>query len=190
MLVRGAADIDVVLATASETHSPAEVLIAACDVLAEDAPLTHGSELVEGDDAPALSVRSVGSFRPTPQLTISVPPFTLSTRHVVTQYPDAFGLRSLMDRRPGHLPNISDFPLALDNGLQQVTATFSAEGFRAAAVTALEMRAGGAHRYSARCVTVVLDHPFAFLARHRPTGLLVVVGVVAEAEGFSARPNG
>jgi len=188
VLVRGTADIDVVLATASETYSPAEVLIAACDVLSEDAPLTHGSELVEGDHAPALSVGSVASFRPTPQLTISVPPFTLNTRHVVTRYPDVFGLRTLMDRRTGHLPKISPFPLALDNGIQQVTATFSAEGFRAAAVTAMEMRAGGAHRYSARCVTVILDHPFAFLARHRTTGLLVVAGLVVEAEGFSARP--
>jgi serine protease inhibitor len=183
--VRGAADIDVVLATASEIHSPGEVLIAACNVLSEDVPLTHGSELAEGYAAPALSVARVESFEPTPHLRISVPPFTLSTRHTVTEYPDVFGLRSLMDRRTGHLPKISEVPLALDNGVQQVTASFSTKGFRAAAVSAMDMKLGASGVWSsARCVQVVFDHPFAFLARHRPTGLLVVVGLVADAEDF------
>jgi serine protease inhibitor len=185
VVVRGAADIDVVLATASEIHSPGEVLIAACNVLSEDVPLTNGSDLDEGYVAPALSVARISSFRPTPQLTISVPPFTLGTRHNVTEYPDVFGLRTLMDRTTGHLPKISEFPLALDNGVQQVTASFSAEGFRAAAVSAMDIRFGAAgERFSTRCVTVVFDRPFAFLARHRPTGVLVVVGLVADAEDF------
>jgi serine protease inhibitor len=183
--VRGAADIDVVLATASEIHSPGEVLIAACTVLSKDVPLTRGSELDEGYAAPALSVARVESFEPTPQLRISVPPFTLGTRHIVTEYPDVFGFRTLMDRRTGHLPKISEFPLALNNGVQQVTASFSAEGFRAAAVSAMDIRFGASgERFSTRCVKVVFDRPFAFLARHRPTGLLVVVGLVADAEDF------
>jgi serine protease inhibitor len=183
--VRGAADIDVVLATASEIHSPGEVLIAACNVLSDDLPLTHGSELAEGDAAPALSVAKVESFEPTPHLRISVPPFTLSTRHTVTEYPDVFGLRTLMDRRRGHLPKISEFPLALDKGVQQVTASFSTKGFRAAAVSAMDIMAGASgERFSTRCLEVVFDRPFAFLARHRPTGLLVVVGLVADAQDF------
>jgi serine protease inhibitor len=183
--VRGAADIDVVLATASEIHSPGEVLIAACNVLSEDVPLTHGSELAEGYAAPALSVARVESFAPTHHLTISVPRFTLSTRHMVTEYPDVFGLRTLMDRGRGHLPKISEVPLALDNGVQQVTASFSTKGFRAAAVTAMGAKFGASgKRFSTRCVKVAFDRPFAFLARHRPTGLLVVVGLVADAEDY------
>ena len=185
VFVRGAADIDVVLATASEIHSPGELLIAACNALSEDVPLIHGSELDEGSAAPALRVARVESFTPTPQLRISVPPFTLGTRHTVTQYPDVFGLPTLMDRRTGHLPKISEIPLALDNGVQQVTASFSAEGFRAAAVSAMDMMAGASgETFSTRCVTVVFDRPFAFLARHRPSGLLLVVGLVADAEDF------
>jgi serine protease inhibitor len=109
----------------------------------------------------------------------------LGTRHDVTKYPDVFGLRTLMDRRTGHLPKISEVPLALNNGVQQVTASFSAKGFRAAAVTAMDIVFGAkGERFSARCVTVVFDRPFAFLARHRPTGLLMVVGVTTGARDF------
>ena len=61
VFVRGAADIDVVLATASEIHSPGEVLIAGCNALSEDVPPIHGSELDEGSAAPALRVARVES---------------------------------------------------------------------------------------------------------------------------------
>ena len=185
VFVRGAADIDVVLTTASEIHSPGEVLIAACNVLSEDAPLIHGSEFDDGYAAPALSVATVESFDPKPHFMISVPPFTLGARHEVTQHPDVFGLRALMDRTTGHLPKISEVPLALDNGVQQVTASFSDKGFRASAVTALDILFGAKRLLrTTRCVRVVFDRPFAFLARHRPTGLFVVAGVVAEAADF------
>jgi len=185
VVVQGAADMDVVLATAAEIHSPGEVLTTACEVLSDDVRLAHGSELGEGYAAPALSVARVESFEPTPQLRISVPPFMLATRQEVTEYPDVFGLGTLMDGSRGHLPNISEFPLALNHCVQQATASFSAKGFRAAAVTALEMRFGASgERFSNRCVTVDFDRPFAFLARHRPTGLLVLAGLVADARDF------
>lgn len=184
VVVRGAADIDVVLATASHTHSPLQVLIAACTALTDDAPSTPGSTLAEGFVAPGLSVASVETFERTPQLRVFVPPFTVATRHEVTEYPNVFGLKTLTDTRKGHLPKISNVPLALDQGVQQVTADFSAEGFRAAAVSAFSMRFGATPGFSTRCVTVEFDRPFAFLARHRPTGMLVVVGLVAEAQDF------
>lgn len=185
VVVRGAADIDVVLATASQIHSPLEVLIAACDALTDDAPRTPGSALDEGFAAPGLTVANIESFKQTPQLKISVPPFAVRTRHELTDYPDVFGLRSLMDRTAGHLPKISSVPLALDQGVQQVTASFSAKGFRAATVSAMDISFGATPPpFSTRCVAVEFHRPFAFLARHRPTGMLVVVGLVTDAQDF------
>jgi hypothetical protein len=37
-------------------------------------------------------------------------------------------------------------------------------------------------------VTVVFDQPFGFLAVHRPTGLVLIAGWVAQAERSTAYP--
>jgi hypothetical protein len=72
---------------------------------------------------------------------------------------------------------------------QAAMATFTADGFKAAAITALAMAAGSmlAHERRSRKlrVQVTFDRPFGFVAVHRPTGLILVAGWVAEPEEAS-----
>jgi hypothetical protein len=138
--------------------------------------------------APALTVATIESFEPEPHLLIWVPPFMLSAKHNITDYPDVFGVRSLMDLSTGHLPRISEFPLGLKNGVQQVTASFTARGFRAGVVSAVDVRFGASEPPSlARRVSVDFNRPFAFLAKHRQTGLIVLGGTVTGGEEFSTQ---
>ncbi len=67
---------------------------------------------------------------------------------------------------------------------QSVTAAFSAEGFRAAAVTAAGMAwmggPGGDPPYETTKAHVRIDRPFGFLVVHRETCLVLVAGWVTE----------
>jgi serine protease inhibitor len=83
-----------------------------------------------------------------------------------------------MDNSQGHFPGLSPQPLAVDQAKQAVLARFSATGFEAAAVTAMAMAAGSAPTPRAKALLVSLEHPFGFIAVHRPTGVPVVAGWV------------
>jgi serine protease inhibitor len=63
-------------------------------------------------------------------------------------------------------------------------ARFHARGFRAAAVTAISAFASGVPdlRYVTTTVTARFDRPFAFLALHRHTRLVLAAGWVTEPE--------
>jgi serine protease inhibitor len=81
--------------------------------------------------------------------------------------------------------------LAVSQARQDAIAEFTATGFRAAAVTAVAIAPGAAPprmQFSARRVTVVFDRPFGFFAAHRPTGLVLVAGWVAEPERMADKP--
>ena len=93
-----------------------------------------------------------------------------------------FGLAAATDTSVGHFPGISDVALAVGQARQDATATFSAEGFVAASLTAVGMLAGSARpmdTYRVRKVEVVFERPFGFGAVHRPTGVVLVAGWVA-----------
>jgi serine protease inhibitor len=78
---------------------------------------------------------------------------------------------------------MSDTPLAVGAACQELTASFTAQGFVAAAVTRFEMRVGSAMQEEWRDdLGIVFDRPFAFTARHRPTGLVLVAGWVTEPD--------
>ncbi|WP_191839424.1 hypothetical protein [Catellatospora chokoriensis] len=77
---------------------------------------------------------------------------------------------------------MSDFPLGVGAAAQDVTASFTAAGFEAATVSAVGMRAGGAAPAGRHLqVRLLLDRPFGFVARHRPSGLVLVAGWGAQA---------
>ncbi|GGK39460.1 hypothetical protein GCM10011591_08890 [Nocardia camponoti] len=113
---------------------------------------------------------------------LTVPAFEVASLHDLTEHKELFGLTALTRPDPrGHLPGISPVPLMLDQAKQDVIARFDAEGFEAAAVTALAMTPGSVPYYEwATIVSVELDRPFGFLAVDRKTGLVIVAGQVAE----------
>ncbi|MFD0447222.1 serpin family protein [Streptomyces indonesiensis] len=125
----------------------------------------------------------VPSWDPTPRATLSTPQFTVTARHDLLRRAELFGLRTAQDTARGHFPGISPAALALYSAEQSMTASFSAEGFRAAAVTAFAMAPGSAPpQQKAKLISVAYDRPFGFLAVHRATGLVLTAGWVTEPE--------
>jgi hypothetical protein len=150
------------------------VLAAALEL---DGDGSSGSELLAREgSAPALEV--IESMSPVPSVILSLPYFEVDAEHDLLEHPEVFGLRVAMDNSQGHFPGLSPQPLAVDQAKQAVLARFSATGFEAAAVTAMAMAAGSAPTPRAKALLVSLEHPFGFIAVHRPTGVPVVAGWV------------
>jgi len=133
---------------------------------------------------PGVSVTTVPSTSPGPEVMLTVPPFTVRADHDLLELPEVFGLATITDRRRGHLPGISEQPLYVGAARQTAVAEFSATGFKAAAVTAVGMRATAMVRpmNEAIRINVTLDRPFGFLAVHRDSGLVLFAGWVTVAE--------
>ncbi|MGH2511763.1 MAG: serpin family protein, partial [Candidatus Limnocylindrales bacterium] len=137
-----------------------------------------------GAPGPGLQVGDGASIE-RPTLILHTPRFEVRGSHDLAQAPGVFGLAAAMDPSVGHFPDISAEPLFLSAARQDAIAIFTAEGFEAAAVTAVAMRPTSMRRPSGRTyrqITVSFDRPFGFLAVHRPTGLILVAGWVTEPE--------
>ncbi|MCP2288067.1 serpin family protein [Nocardia amikacinitolerans] len=181
LIVAGKADLDVHLLIGSD--SPAEVLATGLSALGGSVPYRTG--LDAGPVAPGLTARQVFGYEQLDRLEVRLPPFAIRSEHDLMKQAELFGLRAASDRGRGHFPRISPTPLAIDTGAQDVLAKFDREGFEAAAVTALSMNVGAAPARPEQRHTTVLeldfDRPFGFLAVHRPSGMAVVAGWVANA---------
>ncbi|BBY28114.1 hypothetical protein GCM10023114_57960 [Mycolicibacterium sediminis] len=97
----------------------------------------------------------------------------------------ATGLRELSARPMSVWPPtwtaVGPVPLCVSEGAQDVLTRLVAAGFVAAAVTAFDVSCTGPppeERYLVTAVAVAFDHPFGFLAVHRPSRLAVVAGWV------------
>lgn len=114
--------------------------------------------------------------------------FILDARHNLLAHPELFGLSCATDPAWGGFPGISAAPLGVGSAGQSATAAFSAEGFRAAAVTAAGIAwmgsPGGESPYETTKAYVRIDRPFGFLAVHRETRLALVAGWVTEPRPF------
>jgi serine protease inhibitor len=181
--VEGAGDVDVHLALGDADRPASAVLLAAIRALAGAGRRRPGSELRPGETGPGLDVAEVPGFTDRPSLWLRTPRFDVGGRHDLLRRPELFGLAAASDRERARFPRLSDVPLSVQRARQDVVATFSAVGFRAAAVTAIVMSEASARMGRRRLVvSVVLDRPFAFVAAHRPTGLVLVAGWVADPE--------
>ncbi|WP_328347169.1 serpin family protein [Micromonospora sp. NBC_00421] len=177
LTVAGNADVDVLLALGPAGQPAARVLPAALGALDHPATLPAPAgpgiteDTVEGyDDRPELLVRTVG--------------FTVTGDHDLLDHADLFGLVTA-GRDGDHFPDISP-QLSVSDARQSARAEFTATGFRAAAVTAAAMRAGGAPPRATvrrRRVRFDVDRPFGFLAVHHPTGLVLIAGWVTDPTG-------
>ncbi|MFD0361089.1 serpin family protein [Nocardia sp. GCM10030253] len=177
VVVTGTADVDVHLLLGAAT--PDVVLAAGLGALCGAVPIR--TELPEGTTGPGLTVRTHTGRSRRDLLEVRLPPFEIRSAHNLCAQPELFGLATATDSTHGHFPEISPDPLYVTQGAQEVLARFTRTGFEAATVTAFNM-ARAASLPPERLVTtvsVVFDRPFGFVAVHRPTGLAVVAGWVA-----------
>ncbi|WP_443049844.1 serpin family protein [Streptomyces sp. NBC_00287] len=189
VVVRGDNGIDVHLLLGEEEMTPGQVLGAGLGCLDGSLRPTAGERLKKGDAGPGLHVSKLPSAQPAPtQLSLDTVEFTLNARHDLLARPELFGLSCATDPEWGGFPGISAGPLAVGSAGQSATATFSAEGFRAAAVTAVGMAwmgaPGGDLPYETTEAYVRIDRPFGFLAVHRKTRLALVAGWVTDPRPF------
>jgi serine protease inhibitor len=180
--VPGTGDVDVFVVIGAESAPAGAVLAAAIAGVSATGGAT-GIDLGDGATAPGLTVATVESPIAADQLDLRLTAFAVDAGHDLMAHGDLFGLAAAATVVPGHFPGISAAPLAVDEARQDVTARFTHEGFVAAAVTAVGMRAGAAfptERHQVKRVTVTADRPFGFVAVHRPSGLVLVAGWIAE----------
>jgi hypothetical protein len=172
--VRGEGDVDVLLGLGAEHARPADTLTA---LLTGDR-LATGADLLEDPvGAPGLRVRAVRG--PHPRTALTVPAFEVRNSHDLLRNADVLGLGAAS--AAGGFPRLSPTRLRVDQGMQEVLARFFATGFEAAAVTSLAMRTAGVIREPmTRQLEVSADRPFGFVAVHRPTGIPVVAGWIAQ----------
>ncbi|MGW8377590.1 serpin family protein [Streptomyces sp. ODS28] len=186
LTVRGDTGVDVQLLLGAPEMAPGAVLAAGARMPYSAPWIVPGSRLPFGTPGPGVSVAETPSFDGTSVLSASLPPFTVEARHDLLADAAEFGLATAAGRydEGGHFPGISRRePLAVGSAQQSVTATFSAKGFYAAAVTAVGMvRAAGLPPQRARSVAVRFDRPFGFVAVHRATGLILTAGWVTEPD--------
>jgi len=183
LTVEGDKDVDVHLVLGPAERSPAEALTVGTELLgAPRHPMTRGTDLPVGDAGPGVQVRLVESFGRVDTLTATTVPFRITARHDLLDHAPLFGLEQAMSGPRGRFPGVSDFPLVVQQAVQDAVAEFSATGFRAAAVTAVGMfgAAMPTLTYRVRHVSVTFDRPFAYYAVHRDSGLILVAGWVTE----------
>ncbi|HEU5353026.1 MAG TPA: serpin family protein [Actinocrinis sp.] len=185
--VRGRDEIDVVLTLGSQEARPGAVLAAAVRACGSQADASaEPVNLDQAQPAPGLTVREIRAFNSAPTARLETVAFTVSGRHDLLAHAELFGLGAASDRSNGHFPGISsEVPLCVQAAAQDATASFSAEGFVAAAVTAIAMMAGSAMpSQMAKQLTASFDRPFGFVAVDRSTGLVLVCGWVDEPENY------
>jgi serpin (serine protease inhibitor) len=185
--VRGRDEIDVVLALGGPQARPGSVLAAAvraCGPAAETG--AEAVDLNQAQPGPGLTVREIPAYSSAPTARLDTVAFTVNGRHDLLAHAGVFGLAAASDRSSGHFPGISsEKPLCVQAAAQDATASFSAEGFVAAAVTAMAMMVGSAMpSNTAKQLTASFDRPFGFVALDRSTGLVLVCGWVDEPDDY------
>jgi serine protease inhibitor len=183
--VAGGNDVDVHLILGEEQRPAGDVLAAGIAAVCGDGPRTVGSALPDDNPGPGVAVRMVSASSARPTVQLRTVRFRVEGDHDLLAHADLFGLATAAAGR-GHFPGVSEEPLALTQARQSAVAIFSARGFEAAAVTAIAMKSSFAvAQHSVRRVEVSIDRPFGFVATHRPTGLALVAGWVADPEPWS-----
>ncbi|MFF4487237.1 serpin family protein [Streptomyces sp. NPDC001544] len=182
--VAGDNGFDVHLVLGEDAMTPGQVLAAGVGVAERTLTVTGGGRLPYGHVGPGLYVERQPTVSPEPTtLDVTTVAFEVRTEHDLLARHRLFGLTTAQDTRYGHFPGVSADPLAIGAAGQSTVAQFTAQGFRAASVTALMPVAGSGppqFRHESTVLRAVLDRPFAFLAVDRETRLVLVAGWVTE----------
>lgn len=176
--ITGQADVDVHLVLGGPDTAPGAVLSESVAAVRRPAAITGGA-MTTGGAGPGIAVGTAPGFAET--LSLACVRFTVSATHDLLRDADLFGLSRAADDLRAEFPGIGADRLVVARAAQEATATLSATGFEAAAVTSVLMGSSAAAQRSARQVRVTIDRPHGFLAVHRPTGLVMVAGWVGEA---------
>jgi serine protease inhibitor len=177
VVCRTAAQFDVHLVAGAPDDAPSEVLVTAVAALDGDVAIKRGRELRIGDRGGCLTVERNRSMGADPHLQLSLPAFEVASEHDLLREADLFGLVAAQDRARGHFPGLSTYPLAVDQAAQSAVASFSATGFKAAAVTAVAMvRAAGVMTGQVTVVRAHFDRPFGFVVVERAHDLALFAG--------------
>lgn len=186
--VVGDGGVDVHLVLGEPQATPGRTLQAGIAAVTRAVPSTGASLLPEGNPGPGLHIGTVGSTEPQHRLDITTVAFDVRAEHDLLAPARLFGLESASDDRFGHFPGISSEHLAVASARQSALARFHAEGFEAAAVTAVALGAAGCGmprlRYRIRRAQVVFDRPFGFLAVHRTSRLVLAAGWVTDPAAY------
>ena len=127
----------------------------------------------------------INSFGEEPTASLQTMAFTVDASHNLLAHAELFGLSAASDDEVARFPGISEVPLYVQDAGQKAMASFSAEGFIAAVVTAMEMVTGAAMpRQRSKRLIAKFDRPFGFVSVHRPTGLVLVCGWVSDPDDF------
>lgn len=196
LTVEGDNDIDVLLGLGHEGLDPRAVFARLFDAATDRAWGRASAELGVGERAVGVEVIEYLGSHPqtTPEIAARTVAFALDTELDLTKDAAALGLVRATDEDHARFDRLAAKPLFVSQAKQACTAIFSATGFKAAAVTAMGMAFAGAappqeqHRHVLTKVT--FDRPFAYLARHRPSGLVLVGGWVTEPAAPDAPANG
>jgi serine protease inhibitor len=186
--VAGSGEVDVHLVAAPEEAIPGAALAEAVATFGGERPMRRGSAFSDGDVAPGIAVVTSRDTQPDPYVDVTTVRFDLLDKHDLAALPDVFGIRAALDARRGHFPGIGAEPLAVGQTEQVASATFSADGFEAAAASASVIVLGAPEpEYSTRRIVVTFDRPFGFLAIDRTTGLVLFAGWIADPAPWDAR---
>ncbi|ROR45370.1 serine protease inhibitor [Kitasatospora cineracea] len=183
--VAGTGEVDVHLVLGEPGAAPGAVVAAGFELVAGAARRTPVAGLPDGVQGPGLQLSTVDSPVPQHLGALNTAAFRVRAEHDLLVAARLFGLGTAA-QDGDHFRGISrSTPLKVARAQQAATAEFSAQGFEAGAVTAVVMAPGSAmfaplQQYRIRVAAARFDRPFAFLALHRPTGLVLMAGWVAE----------
>ncbi|MFC3492502.1 serpin family protein [Glycomyces rhizosphaerae] len=184
LTVQGDDDIDVLLALGREETPAQEVMSTLIDAAADPRWGRPASDLTAGAPSIGVTFREYQGPDPqtTPETTATVPAFALDSDLNLLDDAAALGLELASDDELAQFDRLAAQRLYVSQARQTATAVFSATGFEAAAVTAFGMAYTGfpAQTHPHRTAVVTFDRSFAYLARHRPSGLILIAGWVTE----------
>ncbi|WP_205325541.1 serpin family protein [Glycomyces sp. YM15] len=182
LTVPGNDDIDVLLALGREELSPQAVISTLIDAIADPEWGRPAGKL--DTDAPSIGIifRDYQAPQPqtTPETDAVVPAFSVDSDLDLLEDAASLGLELASDDEFAQFDRLAAQRLYVSQAKQACTAVFSATGFEAAAITAFGMDWMGSAppelTYRHRRAVITFDRPFAYLARHRPSGLILIGG--------------
>jgi serine protease inhibitor len=187
LTVPGDGDIDVLLGLGRDDLDPHQTMSMLLDAADDTAWGRSATGLAAGERAVGVEIVEYMGMRPQhgPETDVQTVRFKVDSDLDLLENARQLGLILASDKDRAQFDRLAAEPVFVTQAKQTATAEFSAIGFEAAAVTALAMaRAAAFAKPHHRHVKAVIrfDRPFAYLARHRPTGLVLVAGWVAEPQ--------
>ena len=188
LTVPGGDDIDVLLALGRRDRTPEQVFSDLIDAAGDPAWGRSSADMAAGERAPGVTVAEYRAPDPqtAPEVHVQTVRFTVAADLDLTDDAAALGLVRASDDERAEFDRLAHRPTYVSQARQSCAAEFSATGFEAAAVTTVAMlRMAGAvpkPRHTHRQARIAFDRPFAYAARHRPSGLVLIGGWIAEPD--------